>query len=175
MLELMNGVDTEVEDGDVIWCLRASPDMGHEIEILSVGSPLMLQRRKWPALFIPKLALPACIDSGCHCLLSQNQALPFSDGLLMFLVFHLSLVQVGGLVALSCFLNLFGPKFSPLYGASLFAGVAPMLARRVKSTFVSGCLSPFALESGCLSPSLRHVCSVVLVCTGGWWGSGLAP
>ena len=113
MLELMNGVDTEVEDGDVIWCLRASPDMGHEIEILSVGSPLMLQRRKWPALFIPKLALPACIESGCHCLLSQNQALPFSDGLLMFLVFHLSLVQVGGLVAFSCFLNLFGPKFSP--------------------------------------------------------------
>ena len=37
--ELMNGVDTDVEDGDVIWCLRASPDMGHEIEILSVGSP----------------------------------------------------------------------------------------------------------------------------------------
>ena len=29
----------EVEDGDVIWCLRASSDMGHEIEILSVGSP----------------------------------------------------------------------------------------------------------------------------------------
>ena len=34
-----NGADAEVEDGDVIWCLRASPDMGHEIEILSVGSP----------------------------------------------------------------------------------------------------------------------------------------
>ena len=29
----------EVEDGDVIWCFRASPDMGHEIETLSVGSP----------------------------------------------------------------------------------------------------------------------------------------
>ena len=29
-----------VEDGDVIWCLRASPDMGHEIEVLSVGSPI---------------------------------------------------------------------------------------------------------------------------------------
>ena len=38
-VELTNGADTEVEDGDVIWCLRASPDMGHEIEILSVGFP----------------------------------------------------------------------------------------------------------------------------------------
>ena len=38
-VELTNGADAEVEDGDVIWCLRASPDMGHEIEILSVGSP----------------------------------------------------------------------------------------------------------------------------------------
>ena len=38
-IELTNGADAEEEDGDVIWCLRASPDMGHEIEILSVGSP----------------------------------------------------------------------------------------------------------------------------------------
>ena len=37
--ELTYGTDMEVDDGDVIWCLRASPDMGHEIEILSVGSP----------------------------------------------------------------------------------------------------------------------------------------
>ena len=29
----------EVENGDIIWCLRVSPDMEHEIEILSVGSP----------------------------------------------------------------------------------------------------------------------------------------
>ena len=37
-VELTNGADAE--DRDVIWCLRASPDMGHEIaEILSVGSP----------------------------------------------------------------------------------------------------------------------------------------
>jgi len=36
--ELTNGADTTVEDGDVIWCLRASPDMGHEIETLSIGS-----------------------------------------------------------------------------------------------------------------------------------------
>ena len=38
-VELTNGVDTDVEDGDVVWCLRASPDMGHEIEVLSVCSP----------------------------------------------------------------------------------------------------------------------------------------
>ena len=31
-IELTNGADAEVEDGDVIWCFRASPDMGHEIE-----------------------------------------------------------------------------------------------------------------------------------------------
>ena len=38
-VELTNGVDMAVEDGDVIWCFRASPDMGHEIEVLSVCSP----------------------------------------------------------------------------------------------------------------------------------------
>ena len=38
-VELTNGVDMTVEDGDVVWCLRASPDMGHEIEVLSVCSP----------------------------------------------------------------------------------------------------------------------------------------
>ena len=38
-VELTNGVDMDVEDGDVLWCLRASPDMGHEIEVLSVCSP----------------------------------------------------------------------------------------------------------------------------------------
>ena len=36
--ELTDGVDTEVEDGDVIRCMCASPDMGHEIETLSIGS-----------------------------------------------------------------------------------------------------------------------------------------
>ena len=36
--ELTNGAELEVEDGDVIWCMRASPDMGHEIETLSIGS-----------------------------------------------------------------------------------------------------------------------------------------
>ena len=36
--ELTDGVETEVEDGDVIRCMCASPDMGHEIETLSSGS-----------------------------------------------------------------------------------------------------------------------------------------
>ena len=36
--ELTDGVETEVEDGDVIRCMCASPDMGHEIETLSIGS-----------------------------------------------------------------------------------------------------------------------------------------
>ena len=38
-VELTNGVDMDVEDGDVVWCFRASPDMGHEIEVLSICSP----------------------------------------------------------------------------------------------------------------------------------------
>ena len=38
-VELTNVVESEVEDGDFIWCLHASPDMGREIEILSVASP----------------------------------------------------------------------------------------------------------------------------------------
>ena len=38
-VELTNGLDMDVEDGDVVWCFRASPDMGHEMEVLSVCSP----------------------------------------------------------------------------------------------------------------------------------------
>ena len=38
-VELTNGLDVDVEDGDVLWCFRASPGMGHEIEVLSVCSP----------------------------------------------------------------------------------------------------------------------------------------
>ena len=42
--------------------------------------------------------------------------------------------------------------------------LAPMLARRVISQCcVSGCLSPFALESGCMSPSLA-VCALLCWC-----------
>ena len=37
--ELTYRTDMEVDDGDVIWCVRASPNMGHETEIVSVGSP----------------------------------------------------------------------------------------------------------------------------------------
>ena len=67
-VELTNGADAEVEDGDVIWCLRASPDMGHEIEILSVGSPLMNQRRKGLPPFMPDMAvLPGLIGIVHHC------------------------------------------------------------------------------------------------------------
>ena len=39
-VELTNGVDMDVEDGDVVWYFRASPDMGHEI--VSICSPLKL-------------------------------------------------------------------------------------------------------------------------------------
>ena len=57
-IELTNGADAEVEDGDVIWCFRASPDMGHEIETLSVGSPsLMPLRQKGLPPFMPEFAL----------------------------------------------------------------------------------------------------------------------
>ena len=53
--------------------------------------------------------------------------------------------------------------------------LAPMLARQNFHRFVSGCLSPFALlEPGCLSPSLRHVCIVKLVCTDCGRGCGLS-
>ena len=41
-VELTNGLDMDVEDGDVVWCFRASPDMRHEIdeiEVLSICSP----------------------------------------------------------------------------------------------------------------------------------------
>ena len=37
---LTNGLDMDVEDGDVVWCFRASPDMEHEIEVLSICSPI---------------------------------------------------------------------------------------------------------------------------------------
>ena len=49
-VELTNGVDAEVEDGDFIWCLHASPDMGREIEILSGCFSLSRLRggRGWP-------------------------------------------------------------------------------------------------------------------------------
>ena len=38
-VEVTNGVDMDVEDEDVVWCFRVSPDMGHEIEVLSICSP----------------------------------------------------------------------------------------------------------------------------------------
>ena len=35
----LSSFDREVDDGGFIWCLHSSPDMGREIEILSVASP----------------------------------------------------------------------------------------------------------------------------------------
>ena len=54
-VELTNGVDTDV-DGDVVWCLRASPDMGHEIEVLSVCSPTEASEEDVAGPFMPKRA-----------------------------------------------------------------------------------------------------------------------
>ena len=58
-IELTNGADAEVEDGDVIWCFRASPDMGHEIETLSVGSPSDASEAEGAAPFMPEFAVRA--------------------------------------------------------------------------------------------------------------------
>ena len=55
--------------------------------------------------------------------------------------------------------------------------LAPTLARRVIfHGVVSGCFSPFVcLVSGCFSPFLSYECPVMVVCTGGGSGCGLAP
>jgi len=49
-VELTNGVEAEVEDGDFIWCFHASPDMGRDIEVLSVASPSHASEEEvvWP-------------------------------------------------------------------------------------------------------------------------------
>ena len=89
-VELTYGTDMEVDDGDVIWCLRASPDMGHEIEILSVGSPSDASEvevagpfNAWACDFV------STYKSGCHCCWPQNLDL---------------LVLIGVDCCLSCFL-----------------------------------------------------------------------
>ena len=67
-VELTNGVDAEVEDGDVILCLRASPDMGHEIEILSVASPSDASEAEGVGPTMPEMAVPpGLIGSVHHC------------------------------------------------------------------------------------------------------------
>ena len=67
-VELTNEVDAVVEDGDVIWCLRASPDMGHEIEILSVASPSDASEAEGVGPTLPAMAAPpGLIGSVYHC------------------------------------------------------------------------------------------------------------
>ena len=67
-VELTNGVDAEVEDGDFILCLRASPDMGHEIEILSVASPSDASEAEGVGPNMPEMAVPpGLIGSVHHC------------------------------------------------------------------------------------------------------------
>ena len=67
-VELTNGVETEVEDGDSIWCLRASPDMGREIEILSVASPSDASEEEGVGPAMPEMAVsPRLIGSAHRC------------------------------------------------------------------------------------------------------------
>ena len=67
-VELTNGGDAEVEDGDVIWCLHASPDMGREIEILSVASPSHASEEAEVGPALPETAAPqGLIGSAYYC------------------------------------------------------------------------------------------------------------
>ena len=67
-VELTNGVDAEVEDGDFIWCLHASPDMGREIETLSVASPSHASEEEGVGPAMPEMAVPpGLIGSAHHC------------------------------------------------------------------------------------------------------------
>ena len=65
-VELTNGVEAEVEDGDFIWCFHASPDMGRDIEVLSVASPSHASEVVGPT--VPDMAAPPeLIGSAHHC------------------------------------------------------------------------------------------------------------
>ena len=67
-VELTNGGDAEVEDGDFIWCLHASPDMGREVEILWVASPSHTSEEEEVGLAMPEMAVPTgLIGSAHHC------------------------------------------------------------------------------------------------------------
>ena len=67
-VELTNGVEAEVEDGDFIWCLHASPDMGREVEILSVASPSHVSEEEEVGPAMPEMAVPPeLIGSAHHC------------------------------------------------------------------------------------------------------------
>ena len=57
-VELTNARNSQVEDGGFIWCLHASPDMGREIEILSVASPSLTSVEEDAGPALPSLAAP---------------------------------------------------------------------------------------------------------------------
>ena len=65
-VELTNVVESEVEDGDFIWCLHASPDMGREIEILSVASPSLASVEEHADPVMPELAAPQGLIGSAH-------------------------------------------------------------------------------------------------------------
>ena len=78
-VELTNAGESEVEDGDFIWCLHASPDMGREIEILSVASPSLASVEEDVGPAMPETGstagtyrvcalLPACIKNNAKCI-----------------------------------------------------------------------------------------------------------
>ena len=67
-VELTNGAEAEVEDGDSIWCLRASPDMGREIEVFSVASPSNVSEEEGVGPVMHEMAVsPGLIGSAHHC------------------------------------------------------------------------------------------------------------
>ena len=65
-VELSNARDSEVEDGGFIWCLHASPDMGREIEILSVASPSLTSVEEDVGPAMPSLAAPQGLIGSAH-------------------------------------------------------------------------------------------------------------
>ena len=65
-VELSNAGESEVEDGGFIWCLHASPDMGREIEILSVASPSPTSVEENAGPVMPELAAPQGLIGSAH-------------------------------------------------------------------------------------------------------------
>ena len=45
-----------VEDGDFIWCFHACPDMGRDIEVLSVASPSHASEEEVVGPTVPDMA-----------------------------------------------------------------------------------------------------------------------
>ena len=65
-VELSNAGESEVEDGGFIWCLHASPDMGREIEILSVASPSPTSVEEEVGPVMPELSAPQGLIGSAH-------------------------------------------------------------------------------------------------------------